>query len=220
MIRLCVFDLDGTLLDTVPDLTAAMNSAMEKTGHAPITTDQTRAYIGNGIKMFAKRAISGSYETDTPDGEADTAVSYFKEYYADHLVVRTVPYPNIKETLERLKKDGLKLAVLSNKYDAAAKHIINHFFPGVFDCVYGESDICKRKPDPSGFMMICEEMKCSPGEAVMVGDAPTDINVAKNAGAIPVSVCWGFRSRQILEENGAQRFASDAEELYGIIKAL
>lgn len=220
MIRLAVFDLDGTLLDTVPDLTAAMNYAMEKTGHAQITTEQTRTYIGNGIKMYAKRAISGSYETDTPDDLADTAVKYFKEYYSTHLINGTTPYPKMNELLIRLKSDGVHLAVLSNKYDAAVKHIIEHFFPGVFDFVHGESEICKRKPDISGFMLICGETGCKPEEAVMIGDAPTDINVAKNAGATPVSVCWGYRSRALLEEAGARYFAFDADGLYDIIASL
>ncbi|MBQ7700086.1 MAG: HAD family hydrolase [Clostridia bacterium] len=220
MIKLCVFDLDGTLLDTVPDLTAAMNSAMDRTGHNGITTDQTRQYIGNGIKMYAKRAVSGSYETDTPDDEADIAVKYFKEYYSQHLIGGTAPYPGMKELLLRLKADGIRLAVLSNKYDAAAKHIIDHFFPGIFDCIYGESEICKRKPDISGFMLICKDTDCTPEEAVMIGDAPTDVNVAKNAGATPVSVLWGYRSREVLTENGAKLFAETADEIYNIIKAL
>ena len=220
MIKLCVFDLDGTLLDTVPDLTAAMNHAMELTGHGRITTEQTRAYIGNGIKMYAKRAISGSYETDTPDEEADIAVKYFKEYYREHLICGTTPYPGMTNLLTRLKGDGYRLAVLSNKYDAAAKHIINHFFPDTFDCIYGESEICRRKPDPSGFMLICGDTGCAPEEAVMVGDAPTDINVAVNAGAVSLSVLWGYRSRALLEEDGARLFASVAEEVYNIIKSL
>ena len=107
MIKLCVFDLDGTLLDTVPDLTAAMNHAMEKTGHSRITTDQTREYIGNGIKMYAKRAMSQSYETDATDEEAETAVKYFKEYYSAHLINGTVPYPGMCELLAKLKSRGM-----------------------------------------------------------------------------------------------------------------
>ena len=220
MIKLCVFDLDGTLLDTVPDLTAAMNYAMHKTGHGEITAEDTRAFIGNGIKMYAKRAMSGSCETDTPDSEADVAVKYFKEYYATHLINGTTPYPDITKLLVRLKNDGIRLAVLSNKYDAAAKHIIDHFFPGLFDCIYGESEICKRKPDISGFMLICRDTGCTPAEAVMIGDAPTDLNVAKNAGASSVSVSWGYRSRAVLEEAGAAVFADDADELYDIITSL
>lgn len=220
MIKLCVFDLDGTLLDTVPDLTAAMNYAMEKTGHDPITTEQTRSYIGNGIKNYAKRAVSQSYETDTPDEEAEKAVAFFKEYYKEHLINGTTVYPGIKEMLEKLKNDGMRLAVLSNKYDIAAKYIIDHFFPSVFDCVYGESEVCKRKPDPSGFFMICKDTGCAPEEAVMIGDAPTDVNAAKNAGATPVSVLWGYRSREVLEENGARLFADDAKQLFDIIKRI
>ncbi len=220
MIRSVVFDLDGTLLDTIPDLTAAMNHAMSRVGYPGITLEQARAYIGNGIKMFAKRAISQSYETDTDDIEADRAVAFFKEYYASHLVCRTTPYPGISETLSELKKRGLYLSVLSNKYDSATKHIINTFFPDTFDIVLGESDICKRKPDLSGFMLICEKTGCTPAETVMIGDSATDLAVAVNSGARPISGTWGYRSRKTLEEAGAVTFAENAHEIVGIIDGI
>ncbi|MBO4422779.1 MAG: HAD-IA family hydrolase [Clostridia bacterium] len=220
MITTAVFDLDGTLLDTVPDLTQAMSHAMVRMGYAPVTADQSRAYIGNGIKMFAKRAISGSYETDTPDDKADEAVKYFKEFYAQHLTDGTRPYPGMAELLRRLKSDGIRAAVLSNKYDAASKYIINCFFPDVFDCVLGESEICPRKPDPAGFLLICKKLGCDPGSAVMIGDSPADVTVAKNAGARSISVCWGYRSEEILKGSGAECFAHTPEELYEVISGL
>lgn len=220
MIKLAVFDLDGTLLDTVPDLTAAMNFALRQMNKPEITIDQARAFIGNGIKMFAKRAISGSYETDTGDNLADEAVSYFKSYYSKHLTDHTTPYDGIAELISKLRKSGVKTAVFSNKYDAATKHIIEYFFPGMFDAVLGESDICPRKPDPAGFLEICKMLGCEPSDAVMTGDSPTDINAAKNANARFVSVLWGYRSREALTEAGAEALAADAGELYDIIMSI
>ena len=220
MIKLAVFDLDGTLLDTKPDLTGAMNYALRQLGYDEITVEQTREYIGNGIKMFAKRAISKSYETDTDDETADKAVKLFKEYYAKHLVCGTVAYDGITELLKRLKEDGILLAVLSNKYDSATKHIINHFFPGTFDCIYGESDVCGRKPDPSGFYLICNDLNVNPSDAVMIGDSPADIKVALNAGAKHLSVTWGYRAKQTLIDAGGAGFAENADKLYTLIKGI
>ena len=220
MIKLAVFDLDGTLLDTKPDLTGAMNYALRQLGYDEITVEQTREYIGNGIKMYAKRAISRSYDTDTDDVAADRAVKYFKKYYAEHLVCETAAYDGIVELLKRLKSDGIRLAVMSNKYDSATKHIINHFFPGTFDSVYGESEACPRKPDPAGFHLICRELGISPADAVMIGDSPGDIKVALNAGAKHLSVTWGYRSKQVLIDAGGVGMAKDADELYTLIKGI
>jgi len=217
MIKLIVFDLDGTLLDTKPDLTGAMNYALSQLGYEQISAEQTRDYIGNGIKMFAKRAVSHSYETDTDDEIADKAVALFKQYYAGHLVSNTVPYDGISELLYRLKEKGIRLAVLSNKYDDATKYIIDHFFPDTFDRVYGESEACPRKPDPAGFYLICNDLGISPSDAVMVGDSPGDIKVAVASGARHVSVAWGYRSREVLEGAGAYRIASDADGLYDML---
>lgn len=220
MVRLAVFDLDGTLLDTKPDLTGAMNYALSRLGYKTITVEQTRQYIGNGIKMFAKRAVSASYETDTDDATAEKAVAFFKEYYAEHLVCETVPYDGIKELLRKLKEKGVRLAVLSNKYDTAAKYIIDYFFPDTFDVVLGEGAQCPRKPDPEGFYAICRELGISPADAVMIGDSPADYKVSKNAGAQSVSVLWGYRSKEKLIEEGAKTLASDASELYSILTRL
>ena len=220
MIKLAVFDLDGTLLDTVPDLTAAMNFALRQMNKPEITTEQARAYIGNGIKMFAKRAISNSYDTDTSDEEADEAVGYFKSYYAEHLTDHTAPYAGMAELVKKLKQNGIKTAVFSNKYDAATKHIIEYFFPGLFDVVHGESDTSPRKPDPAGFFEICKETGCEPEDAVMTGDSPADLMAARNAGTRCICVLWGYRSKEKLLEAGADMLAEDSGELYGLIMKL
>lgn len=220
MIKLAVFDLDGTLLDTIPDLTAAMNSAMRRMCRKEITEEQGRAYIGNGIKKFAERALNGSFDCGEPGEEAMEAVRYFKEYYAVHLTDHTRPYPGVPELAARLAENGIKLAVLSNKYDSATKHIINTFFPGVFECVYGESDVCRRKPDPSGFYLILGKTGCAPEDAVMIGDSATDLNVAEAVGARHIAVEWGYRKREVLEAAGARLFARSADELYDMIVSL
>ena len=220
MIKLAVFDLDGTLLDTVPDLTAAMNSAMDLMHRPRITVEQGRAYIGNGIKKFAERALRASYECGEPGEEAEEAVRHFKAYYADHLTDHTHPYPGIADQLSRLKAAGIKLAVLSNKYDSATVFIINSFFPGVFDCVFGESEICKRKPDPTGLGLIKEKTGIGYENTVMIGDSVTDVQVADAVGARHVAVEWGYRKRSVLEAGGAAVFASSPDLLYDIITSL
>ena len=216
MIKLAVFDLDGTLLNTVPDLTSAMSCAMARMGKPPITPEQTRRYIGNGIRKYAERALGGDVSEDT----VTEAVGYFKEYYADHLTDGTVPYDGIYDVLRAVKKAGVKCAVLSNKYDAATKHIINVFFPTVFDLVYGEGEECKRKPDPGCFLKMCSLCGCEADEAVMIGDSASDLAVAENAGAKHIIVTWGYRTREAMEARGAKVFAETPEELTKIMTML
>ncbi len=220
MINLAVFDLDGTLLDTVPDLTAAMNYAMDRMRRPRITVEQGRAYIGNGIKKFAERALRASYECGEPGEEADEAVGYFKLYYADHLTDHTRPYPGIEDQLSKLRAAGIKLAVLSNKYDSATAFIIDRFFPHVFECVYGESEICKRKPDPAGLLLISEKTGADLKNTVMIGDSVTDVQVALAVGAHHIAVEWGYRKRSVLEAGGARVFAPSPDCLFDIITSL
>ena len=215
MIKLAVFDLDGTLLNTIPDLTSAMNSAMARMSRPAITEEQTREYIGNGIRKYAERALGGGTEE-----EIDTAVGYFKEYYAYHLTDGTVPYVGITEAVRKIKDSGIVCAVLSNKYVAATKYIIDVFFPDIFDFVYGEGDECKRKPDPECFLNMCGKVGCSTDEAVMIGDSPSDLLVAENAGAKHIIVTWGYRTRELMAERGAKVFAEAPGDIVRIIKSM
>ena len=216
MIKLAVFDLDGTLLYTIPDLTSAMSSAMVRMGRPPITEDQTKEYIGNGIRKFAERALGGA----AAEEEIDRAVAYFKEYYAEHLTDGTVPYEGIREAVREIKNAGIKCAVLSNKYDSATKYIIDVFFPDTFDFVYGEGEFCKRKPDPECFLRMCSDLGIESEEAVMIGDSPADLLVSENSGAKHIIVTWGYRTRELMTERGATVFADSPSELLTIIKAL
>ena len=216
MIKLAVFDLDGTLLNTIPDLTSAMSSAMVRMGRPPISGEQTREYIGNGIRKYAERALG----KDEPEKTVTEAVTYFKEYYAEHLTDGTVPYDGIYDVLRAVKKAGIKCAVLSNKYDAATKYIIDVFFPDVFDFVFGEGENCRRKPDPECFLRMCSLCGCGTDEAVMIGDSASDLTVAENAGARHIIVTWGYRTREAMEERGAKVFAETPEELTELLLSL
>jgi phosphoglycolate phosphatase len=184
-------------------------------GRDAITGEQTKAYIGNGIRKYAERALGGGTEE-----EIDTAVSYFKEYYADHLTDGTYPYGGIAEAVREIKESGVKCAVLSNKYDAATKYIIEYFFPGTFDFVYGEGGECKRKPDPGCFLRMCKKTGCGAEEAVMIGDSPSDLLVAENAGAKHIIVTWGYRTKELMTERGAKVFAETPDDIVKIIKTL
>lgn len=216
MIKLAIFDLDGTILNTIPDLTSAMNHAMEEMGRPRITCRHTRRYIGNGIQKFAQRALG---EDATPE-EAAEAVVYFKEYYAGHLADRTVPYDGISEAIAEIKSRGIYCAVLSNKYDEATQYIINRYFPDTFDAVRGEGENCKRKPDPGCFLSLCEKFGCKPSEAVMIGDSGTDLSAANNAKSNHIIVTWGYRSKKKMKELGAKVFAKTPAEIVTLIDTL
>lgn len=213
MIKAVIFDLDGTLLYTLPDLTAAMNHAMKTHGYPEITVKDTERFIGNGVKKYTERALGDGADEKT----VLSCLSAFKEYYKNNNVVYTEPYGGIIGLLDELKGKGIKLAVQSNKYDEATKFIIEHYFPAVFDSVYGECELCPRKPDPKGTHLILGELGVSADETLFIGDSGADISAAKNSGCIPVSVTWGYRDRASLEKSGAETFVSSPEEIKNLI---
>ena len=213
MIKAVIFDLDGTLLYTLPDLTAAMSYAMRCHGFPEITPEMTESYIGNGVRKYAERSAPPGTDAEV----IDSCVAKFKEYYRDHTCVNTYPYKGITELIEKLKQKGIKLGVQSNKYHEATAYMIEHYFPNAFLSVYGECEKCPRKPDPSGTLLILDELGVRPGEALFVGDSSADIKVAKNAQCIPISVTWGYRSREALTLAGAENFVNTPEEIYNAV---
>lgn len=213
MIKLVIFDLDGTILYTLPDLCAAMNHALDTLGYPKITLDQARAYIGNGIGKFAQRAMN----TAEDDPEIDACLDAFRAYYHDHLADDTHPYPGIIETLQRLREHGIKTAVLSNKYDEASRYLCGRFFDGLFDAAYGESKSIPRKPKPDGVLMVCEKLGVAPEQTVYIGDSDVDYKTSVNSGTSHISVLWGYRSEECLKEAGAVNFARKPSELFDMI---
>ncbi|HBI64881.1 MAG TPA: hypothetical protein DDX51_07190 [Clostridiales bacterium] len=198
-----IFDLDGTLLDTLGDLQGAVNDALHRRGLPPRTVDEVRRFAGNGVRMLMKRSLPEG----STDAEIDAALADFKAYYAAHLTDSTVPYDGIPELLSALRKRGIKIGVLSNKLDSAAQQLMTHFFDGQIDVVFGEHADVPRKPDPTSCRMVMERLGVQPEDVLYVGDSGTDMQTACNAGLTAVGVTWGFRSREELIDSGADFLA-------------
>ena len=215
MIRAAVFDLDGTLIDTIDDLTASMNRALNQCGYPEITRDQVRAYIGCGAYEFVRLAIASS--TDDPDRIAACLATYRGMYDRDPVRL-SKPFAGIREALADLKRAGIRLGVLSNKPDVATQAVIGRFFgPGCFDAVRGQREGFLPKPDPAAFLELLRELGVSPEEAVMIGDGEPDVLTAKNAGTRQIGVLWGYRNREELAAAGATVFAESPAAIKEIL---
>jgi len=208
-----IFDLDGTLLNTLGDLRAATNHALEVRGLPPHSMEEIRQFIGNGIRLLICRAMPEG----TPEAEIDAALDDFKAYYAAHIHDRTVPYDGIPQLLTALRKRGIQVAVLSNKIDSASQQLIEYFFPGKTDVVFGEHVGVPRKPDPTSCRMVMQQLGVQPEQVLYVGDSGTDMQTAKNAGLYAVGVTWGFRSKEVLLKYGADVLVHRPEQILQIL---
>ena len=201
-----IFDLDGTLLDTLTDLAASCNYALRTHGMPEHSIDDVRRFVGNGVRKLMERAI--------PEGEAnpdfEATFATFREHYMHHSLDTTKPYPAIMETLAELKARGCRLAVVSNKMMAATVELCKHFFPDTIEVAIGENEvegICK-KPAPDTVYAALRKLGVSKDDAVYVGDSDVDIQTAANSGLPCISVLWGFRDRDFLIKHGAKTFIS------------
>lgn len=211
-----LFDLDGTLLDTLGDLAAAGNHALVAMGLAPHPVDAYRRMVGNGIPKLIERMLPAGA------GEATRAVAYelFSRHYAAHMADTTAPYPGIPQLLDELAARGAATAVVSNKDDAFTKKIAAQYFPRhAFTAVIGRRDGVPPKPDPASVRAALDAMGCAPGACLYVGDSDVDVLTAHNAGLPCCGALWGFRGRDELARAGAEFLAADAQELLQIILA-
>lgn len=206
-----IFDLDGTLLDTLSDLAASVNHALRTHGLPEHSIDDVRRFVGNGVRKLMERAV--------PDGAAnplfDETFATFRQYYMAHSLDTTRPYEGIPETLEALKARGCHLAVVSNKMMAATQELCRHFFPDTIEVAIGEDEAAgiRRKPAPDTVFAALKALGVGKENAVYVGDSDVDIQTARNAGIPCISVLWGFRDRDFLLQNGAETFISTPSEL-------
>ena len=206
-----IFDLDGTLLDTLSDLAASVNHALRTHGLPEHSIDDVRRFVGNGVRKLMERAV--------PDGAAnplfDETFATFRQYYMAHSLDTTRPYEGIPETLEALKARGCHLAVVSNKMMAATQELCYHFFPSTIEVAIGEDEAAgiRRKPAPDTVFAALKALGVGKEDAVYVGDSDVDIQTARNAGIPCISVLWGFRDRDFLLQNGAETFISTPSEL-------
>ncbi|MDR0992925.1 MAG: HAD-IA family hydrolase [Ruminococcus sp.] len=218
MILSVIFDLDGTLANTIDDIGAACNYALGKFGMSGHTADEYKYFVGDGIKELIERALPENYRDNAEMKEA--CLLEFRRYYQENYCVFTKPYDGIYETLEKLKRLGISLSVVTNKNEEAVGLIIKKLFGGYFETVIGNSDRIKQKPDPESVIKIMEQNSLSKDEVLFVGDSYTDIRTAKNAGIKGVGVLWGFRTREELENEGADFIIERPEELIDIVNSL
>ncbi len=205
--KAAVFDLDGTLLDSLADLADAGNAAMKAFGFPEHPVTSYKHFVGNGVRVLLQRALP---EDARNDENLERCLKIFNEEYHQHWNRKSAPYPGIPELLDWLQDQGLALAVLSNKPQAFMQEIMNHFFSAwKFDPAYGASDAFPRKPDPTGLSLVAEQLSVKPDEILFLGDTNVDMNTANNAGAVAVGVLWGFRDAQELTEAGAKLLLED-----------
>ena len=206
-----IFDLDGTLLDTLADLAASVNYALRTHGMPEHSIDDIRRFVGNGVRKLMERAIPNGEAN--PDFEATFAT--FREHYMQHSLDTTRPYPGIPEALAELKAKGCRLAVVSNKMMAATVELCRHFFPDTIEVAIGEHEAegIRKKPAPDTVFAALRELGVEKNGAVYVGDSDVDVQTAANSGLPCVSVLWGFRDRDFLIQHGAKTFISAPSEL-------
>ena len=211
MIKACVFDLDGTLADTLKSMAYVANAIMCKFHLKQLPVDNFRYYCGEGATMLMKRCLTDAGDTELIHLEEGQQI--YRDMFADDPMYKVVPYEGIPETLLKLKEKGVKLAVCSNKPHPATVKVIHNMFPGLFDMVLGQSDGIARKPAPDGALKIAEDFQLEPEECMYIGDTKTDMQTGKAAGMFTVGVLWGFRDREELETNGADVIIDKPGEL-------
>lgn len=209
--RYAIFDLDGTLLDTLDDLTDSMNYMLGKYNFPLRTRDAVRNFVGNGVRKLVERAIPTEYKAD--DEFIDKFYNDFSLYYNSHSDVKTSPYPGTLDMLDKLLENGFDIAIVSNKIDYAVKSLSSKFFGGRIRSAIGEKPSIRHKPEPDMVFMAMEEMGANKMDSIYIGDSEVDIETARNAGIPCVSVLWGFKDRKFLEESGATMFVHSMEEL-------
>ena len=205
-----VFDLDGTILDTLPDLVELTNAVMRAGGYPTHTTTEVLTFVGGGIDVLLQRAL--------PQGTNPEAIAACRklwvELYPQYGYELTKPYDGMEAALAQMKDAGLRLGVLSNKFDTAAREVVETYYPEAFDLVRGESPSTPRKPDPTGLLKMVDDLGTTPVRTAYVGDSgATDMAVAQAAGAYAIGVTWGYQSVDTLVEHGARLLVDSPAQL-------
>lgn len=210
-----IFDLDGTILDTMPDLIHVTNETLAHFGYPTHTDAAIRSFVGDGAQRLIYRAL--------PEGTSETvcaeALEYWKALYPQTGHARTRHYAHMPETLAELKARGCKLAVLSNKYEGGVKDVIPRFLPDLFEVLHGECEAIPRKPDPAGLLQTTQELGSAPERTAYVGDSASDMRVAHNAGTYAIGVDWGYNPVSTLQEAQAGAIISNPAQLLEFARA-
>ncbi len=215
-INTVIFDMDGTVLDTLEDLTDAVNYVFARFDLPSRSREEYRKFFGNGIGYAMKCAAPEG----TPDSLFDEMIPVFRKYYDEHCLDKTRPYAGILELMKELKDKGYRMAIVSNKIDSAVKELNERFFAEYVAVAIGEKPGIKRKPAADTVLAALDELGVSKDEAVYVGDSEVDLKTAENAGLPCIAVLWGFRDRDHLTENGAVAFADTPEDVISILESL
>lgn len=211
---MAIFDLDGTILNTLEDLADSTNYALRTCGYPERTIDEVRRFVGNGIRKLVERAVPAG----TSVCEMDRVHETFNRYYQVHCADKTRPYDGILKLLRDLKEDGCKLAVVSNKADYGVQELCRQYFDKVFDFAVGEREGIRKKPFPDSVDEVLKTFGVERNEAVYIGDSEVDIETAANAHIDHIIVEWGFREKDFLISQGAEVLVSKTEEIKKIIE--
>lgn len=215
MKKLVIFDLDGTLLNTIEDLGNAANYALSLNGYPTHSLASYPFFVGNGVRNLIRKALPDDMRTDSI---IESLLKDFKEYYNEHNTDCTKPYDGIEELLRNLQDNGVKIAIASNKYQQATEKIIAHYFGDIdFVAVYGQREGVNVKPDPSVVFSILSDAKVPKSEVLYVGDSGVDMETARRACVDSVGVTWGFRSEKELNEYHADMIVNKASDIFDIV---
>lgn len=202
--RCAIFDMDGTILNTLDDLADSTNATLAALGYPIRTRDEVRRFVGNGTKLLIKRALPEGTDDDT----VEAVHQQFNAYYGAHCEIKTKPYPGIEAMLKVLGDNGIKTAVVSNKPDFAVKKLAEQYFPGQFDIAVGENEAAgiRKKPAPDSVNAVIDALGVPREDCVYIGDSDVDYQTAENAGLAHILVTWGFRDKDFLIAHGGKRF--------------
>lgn len=217
MIKACIFDLDGTLTNTLDSLVYSTNETLKEMKLPQISEEQCRLFVGNGARVQMEKALgsSGSENLD----RIEEAMQIYGCIFDANCTYHVVPYEGITEMLESMKNRGLKLAVLSNKPHKQAVHVVETIFgKETFQWIQGQIDTVPRKPDPTAVLQIAEKLGATPEETLYIGDSEVDVATGKNAQMHTVGVTWGFRGKEVLEDAGAELIVDSPEEIMNMIE--
>ena len=216
MIKAAILDFDGTLANTLPDLKITLNLTREAYGLSPVTEEDILVHVNNHMPVYIRRMIPELGD----EALWNEALEKYYAFYDDHYLSETVPYPGISEMLMKLKAQGVKLAVMSNKNHSHILKMVDALFPDMFDSVWGTIPEVPAKPNPARAYLIAEEFGLKPSEIAFIGDSDVDMITACNAGTVPVGVAWGYRPADVLRENGAVYTPATADALYDVLNGL
>ncbi len=208
-----IFDMDGTILDTLDDLAGSVNHSLALFGYPTRSREEIRSFLGNGMVRLIHLSVPEGISKE----QEEAVLNEHKSYYPLHSCDMTRPYDGIVDLLRELKHRGLKTAVVSNKSDANVKALVSRFFDGLFDVSIGSMEGVARKPAPDMVNMALERLGVSKEDAIYIGDSEVDLNTARNSGLDMITVTWGFRDRDHLVQNGATIFADTPEEIIDLL---